>query len=203
MHREEGLSFKSARTFNLDEYVGVGKDHPQSYARYMYERLFRHVDIDHSRTHIPDGLCADPQEAAARYEELLAAFGPVGAQVLGIGANGHIGFNEPGTPFDSRTHVVELTEETRRANARFFRSIDEVPRLAITMGIANILEASSILLLAKGRAKREALRRAFTEPPTPEVPASALQAHRDVTLLVDREAGEVLAELASGKAEER
>lgn len=197
MHREEGLSFRSARTFNLDEYVGLAADHAQSYAHYMRERLFRHVDIDPSRTHIPNGLCEDPDEEARRYDALLREHGPIRAQVLGIGSNGHIGFNEPGTAFKTRTHTVKLTEETREANARFFESIDEVPRLAVTMGIANILESEAILLMAKGSSKQEALKRAFTEPPSIDVPASALQTHADVTVLVDREAAVGLEALLS------
>lgn len=201
MHREEGLCFRTARAFNLDEYVGLPADHPQSYAHYMRERLFRHVDIDPERTHIPNGLSDDPSTEARRYEELLSTHGPVGAQVLGIGTNGHIGFNEPGTPFDSRTHVVTLAEETRRANARFFDSIDDVPRLAITMGIASILEARSILLLAKGSGKSKALKKAFAEPPTIDVPASALQSHPDVTILADPDAAAGLKEWLSGEAE--
>lgn len=198
-YREGAISFARARTFNLDEYVGLGADHPQSYARFMRERLFDHVDMDLERAHIPDGKAADPEAEARRYEALLQRFGPIDAQILGIGTNGHIGFNEPGTPFSARTHVVTLAEETRRSNARFFASIDEVPRQAITMGIANILEAREILLLARGEAKAEALAKAFCEPPTPAVPASALQNHSSVTLLLDRAAAKGLEPLLAAR----
>ncbi len=182
------LSFRHVRTFNLDEYVGLSSEHPQCYRRFMNEHLFNHVDIEPTSVHIPDGSTDDPQREAAHYDELLGAFGPIDAQVLGVGTNGHIGFNEPGTPFTARTHVVQLAEETRQSNSRFFDSLDEVPTQAITMGIANILESREILLLAYGAAKAKALQRAFSETPTPHVPASALQLHANVTLLLDREA---------------
>ena len=198
-YREGRISFRGVRTFNLDEYVGLPPGHPQSYTRFMAEHLFDHVDIDRSRAHLPRGDCADPQAEALRYEALLAEYGPIDAQVLGIGTNGHIGFNEPGTPFSARTHVVELTEETRTSNARFFASPDEVPRRAITMGIANILESREILLLARGPRKVEALRRSFCEPPTPDVPGSALQHHPRVTLLLDRAAAQGLDAVPAGR----
>lgn len=186
------ISFRHVRTFNLDEYVGLTPGHSQSYVRFMNEHLFEHVDVDPGRVHIPDGSCRDPEQEASAYDELLRTYGPIDAQVLGIGTNGHIGFNEPGTPFEARTHVVELTEETRKSNARFFHSLDEVPRQAITMGITNILESREILLLARGSGKARALRRSFCETPTPEVPGSALQLHSKVTLLLDSEAAEGL-----------
>lgn len=186
------ISFRNVRTFNLDEYVGLPADHPQSYRSFMRTHLFDHVDVDAENTYIPDGMASDPEAEARRYDRLLTEYGPIDAQVLGIGTNGHIGFNEPGTPFESRTHVIELAQATRESNARFFDSIDEVPRYAITVGIANILEAKAILLLARGANKAEALRRAFTEAPTPSVPASALQRHPNVTVIADREAAEGL-----------
>lgn len=186
------ISFKEVRGFNLDEYVGLPPEHPQSYAHFMRENLFDHIDIDLGRTHIPRGSADDPQAEAAAYDALLAQWGPIDAQILGIGVNGHIGFNEPGTPFSARTHVVDLAEETRTSNARFFDSIDQVPRQAITMGIASILEAKEILLLATGEAKALAIKRAFREPPTPDVPASALQGHPGVTLMLDRAAASAL-----------
>lgn len=186
------ISFKEARVFNLDEYVGLGPDHEQSYAHFMRVNLFDHVDIDLERTHIPSGVAGDPHEEARRYDRLMAEFGPVDAQVLGIGVNAHIGFNEPGTPFDARTHVVTLAQETIDANARFFADPAQVPREAITVGIANILESKEILLLARGANKAEALRRSFFEPATTDVPASALQSHPAVTLVVDPEAASQL-----------
>lgn len=191
-HQAGEISFKDVRAFNLDEYVGLSPDHPMSYAYYMKEHLYGHVDIDPVNTYIPNGAVQDPKEEALRYDTLLSTHGPIDAQILGIGTNGHIGFNEPGTDFSTRTHVVELTEETRQSNARFFSSIDEVPTEAITVGIANILESKEILLIARGANKAEALRRAFLEPPTSDVPASALQSHPNVTVVVDDEAGKLL-----------
>lgn len=192
LHRAGEITFARARTFNLDEYVGLTPDHPQSYAAYMRLHLFDPVGFPLERAHLPDGAAPDPDEAARRYEALLARFGPIHAQVLGIGTNGHIGFNEPGTPFERRTHAVDLAEETRRANSRFFDDPADVPTKAITMGIANILEAGEILLLAKGAAKAQALARALQEKPSPEVPASALQLHPRVTVYADEEAARLL-----------
>jgi len=188
MHRRGELSFASVRTFNLDEYVGLAADDPRSYAWYMEQHLFRWVDIGSGDWHIPNGMHPDPEEEAARYDRLFWEIGPADAQVLGIGANAHIGFNEPGTPFDRATHVAELAWQTRVANAAPFGSPQAVPDRAITLGIRNILAAREILLLAKGASKAEAIRKALRETPTPDVPASALQHHPQVTVYLDREA---------------
>lgn len=192
MHRRGALSFAGVRAINLDEYVGLSREHPQSFAAFMDEHLFRWVDFSPEDRHIPNGAAPDPAQEAERFEKLYWEIGPVDAQVLGIGSNGHIGFNEPGTPFDSTTQVVELAEATRIANAAAFGSPDAVPKLAITLGIRNIMASREILLLAKGSSKAEAIRRTLKEAPTPEVPASVLQTHPRVTVFVDRGAAELL-----------
>ena len=192
--------FRDVTTFNLDEYVGVPPEHPSSYCSYMRERLFRHVDIDPARIHIPDGMAAAVRREnpslsidealyleCERYELAIARAGGIGMALLGVGRNGHIGFNEPGSPFDSRTRVVTLEESTRSANAPFFPE-GEVPRRAITAGIATILAARSIVLLAAGDAKAPAIRKLATELPDPSFPASALAHHPDVTVIVDKAA---------------
>jgi len=192
MHRRGQISFAGVRAINLDEYVGLSREHPESFAAFMEEHLFRWVDIAPEDRHIPNGAAPDPVQEAERYEKLYWEIGPVDAQVLGIGSNGHIGFNEPGTPFDSVTHVVELAEATRIANAPAFGSPEAVPRYAITLGIRNIMAAREIILLAKGASKAEAISRTLKETPTPEVPASVLQTHPNVIVLLDREAAKLL-----------
>lgn len=192
MHRAGELSFAGVRSFNLDEYVGLASDHPQSYAAYMREHLFNWVDIEEGDWHIPDGANPDPAAEAARYDRLYWELGPVDAQILGIGTNGHIGFNEPGTRFEQSTHVVRLAQSTREANAAGFGSPDAVPSQAITLGIRNILAAREILLLAKGASKAEAVRRTLKEEPTPDVPASVLQRHPNAFIYLDREAAKLL-----------
>lgn len=192
MHREEGLSFSRVTTFNLDEYVGLPPEHPQSYHYYMFHNLFNHIDVKKENIHIPNGMADDLDEECRRYEEAIKEAGGIDLQLLGIGRNGHIGFNEPGSPFNSRTRVVRLTEQTRRDNARFFNSIEEVPTHAITMGIGTIMEARRIILIASGEAKAEAIAKAVKGPRTVEVPASALQEHPDCLFIVDREAASLL-----------
>lgn len=194
MHREEGLDFHLITTFNLDEYLGLPPSHEQSYHRYMNDKLFNHINIDKKRTYVPDGLTPRPQEFCNSYEKLIKSSGGIKLQVLGIGRNGHIGFNEPGSPFDSRTRVVDLSEETRRDNSRFFGSIDQVPRRAMTMGLATIMDARRILLLASGVNKARAVERAIKGSTDPEVPASVLQLHPDCTFLLDKEAASIVSE---------
>lgn len=184
-HKQKGTSYQNITTFNLDEYIGLDGDHHQSYRYYMNEKLFKHIDIPLAQTYIPDGKATDLVRECERYEALLKEKGGVDLQILGIGTNGHIGFNEPHTPFNSRTHVVELEESTRQANARFFASIDEVPTHAITMGVATILESKTIILLASGESKQEAITRLLTEPPSEAFTASALLNHPDVTVIAD------------------
>jgi len=175
-------SCRDITTFNLDEYVGVSGEHPGSYCAYMWRHLFSHIDINKANTHIPDGTAPDLDAECIRYERSIADAGGLGLTFLGLGQNGHIGFNEPGTPFDSRTRVVELTHSTRIANAGLFEG-DHVPERAITIGIATILESKRIVLLASGESKRDAIERLRSGEVSEEFPASALHAHSDVTVL--------------------
>src|SRR5436305_1731131 len=174
--------FKNVVTFNLDEYAGISCEHPGSYCTFMQGVLFDHVDIARENAHIPDGAAPDLEAECARYERLIAAAGGLGLTFLGLGSNGHIAFNEPGTPWSSRTRVVELTESTRAANAALFP--EEVPRRAITIGIATILSSQRIVLLASGERKRAAIERLRSGEITEDFPASALWTHADVTVLV-------------------
>ena len=190
-YEKGNISFKDVKTFNLDEYCGLERSHPQSYYTFMHENLFSKIDINLDNVHLPRTDGTDLEKLAKEYNELLLQ-NQIDLQVLGIGSNGHIGFNEPGTSFDQETFVVELTQKTREDNKRFFNSIDEVPTHAITMGIKNILAAKKIVLLASGKAKAEAIYKTVKEQPTPDVPASALQLHPDVTIIVDEEAGALL-----------
>ncbi len=183
------LSFKDVTTFNLDEYAGLDGSHDQSYRYFMDHNLFMGVDIDRSRTHVPSGLDI---AAAADYDRQIKEAGGIELQLLGIGNNGHIGFNEPGTPIDSITHLVDLTEMTRKANARFFASLDEVPTQAVTMGIKTVMNARSIMLMALGKGKADIVKKSFTGPVTPEVPASILQLHPFVEIYLDYEAASML-----------
>lgn len=191
LYRAGEISFAQATSFNLDEYVDLPPTHDQSYRYFMEKNLFSQIDLPQARIHVPSGL--DVSEAAlAAYDEAIEAAGSIDLQLLGLGGNGHIGFNEPGTPFALGTHVVALTERTRRDNARFFASLDEVPTHAATMGVRTVMHARAILLLAFGRAKAEALAAALTGPVTPDVPASVLQLHPDVTVFCDKEAAALL-----------
>ena len=191
-HREEGLDFSRVTTFNLDEYVGLPPGHAQSYHRFMREQLFDHVNLDPARTHLPNGLATDPAAHAAAYEEAIRQAGGIDLQLLGIGHNGHIAFNEPGASLDSRTRVVRLREETIEANGRFFDDPADVPRTAVTMGIGTILEARRLVLLATGQDKAEAVWRALRGPIHGEHPASMLRTHPDVTFVLDRAAASKL-----------
>lgn len=183
------MDLRRVRTVNLDEYVGLGPAHPQSYRFFMQENLFDHIPVDLSNTALPDGMADDLTAACREYEERIAAWGGVDLQLLGIGHNGHIGFNEPGAVFRLRTHVVSIAARTRLANARFFGDDPEqVPAQAVTMGIGTIMSARKIVLMVSGENKAEIVRRAFFEDVTPEVPASVLQLHGDVTLIADVQA---------------
>ena len=179
--------FSGAQTFNLDEYVGIPPQHPGSYCSYMRRHLFDHVDISEERIHIPDGAAEDLERECARYEREIAEAGGLDLTFLGLGRNGHIGFNEPGTPFTSRTRVVALTESTRRANAPEFAG-EAVPNRAITIGIGTILESKRIVLFASGKEKAGIVNRFATETPSESLPASALRGHPDMTVIVDRHA---------------
>ena len=202
--RKGRLNWKSVTTFNLDEYMGLPPDHPQSYWTFMWEKLFRqighpsksdfikHVNAPRGKIFIPDGI-ADSIEGHCRwYEDQIRRRGGIDLQILGIGRDGHIAFNEPGSPHDSRTRRVALLPETIEDNARFFKSRDDVPREAVTMGIGTILEARQILLLATGKKKAEPVRRALEEPPSLDISASALQNHPHVVVLLDQEAASAL-----------
>ena len=187
LHKEGKLSFKDATSFNLDEYVGLAPTHDQSYKYFMMHNLFQYMDIPEERIHVPSGLDVSA-ETLAGYDAAIAEAGGIDLQLLGIGNNGHIGFNEPGTPFETLTHVVELTQNTREVNARFFSSIEEVPTHAATMGIRTVMNARGIILIALGAAKAEIIEKTVNGPVTPEVPASVLQLHPNVTIYCDTEA---------------
>lgn len=190
-HDFNKTSYRDVMTFNLDEYVGLDKEHPQSFYSFMMENLFYHIDISYCNIHIPNGCAFDIEQECKNYNKLLEE-NPIDLQVLGIGVNGHIGFNEPGTPFDSTVHIVKLNDTTRKHNARFFNSLQEVPEYAITMGIKNILNAKKIILIAHGKEKSEAIYHLVKGNPTPDWPATALQYHHDVVLFLDEEAASLL-----------
>ncbi|MDF1510934.1 glucosamine-6-phosphate deaminase [Robertmurraya sp. DFI.2.37] len=182
----EGMvSFQDVTTFNLDEYVGLEREDVNSYYRYMKEKLFDHVDIKLERVHLPNGAATDLEGECQRYERQIQQAGKIDLQILGMGINGHIGFNEPGTPFSSRTHVVELAASTREANSRFFPTLDDVPTQALTMGIASIMESKEILLLVSGEQKAEAIARLAEGDISEDFPASILRNHPNVTVIVD------------------
>lgn len=195
-HKLNRTSYKNIQTFNLDEYVGLGNNHPNSYHNFMNEQLFKHIDVSKSQTHLPNGLATEPEHECVRYEQSIQLKGGIDLQLLGIGQNGHIGFNEPGTSFDSSTHIIKLAESTRIANAKYFTNIDEVPTHAITMGIKTIMKAKRIILLASGQKKACALSKVIYGKVTEEVPASILQRHPNVTIIADKEA---YRDLDSGK----
>ena len=182
------LDFSEVTTVNLDEYKGLPKENEQSYYYFMHEHLFNHVNIKEENTNVPDGTQPDGEKECARYEELIRSLGGVDLQLLGLGHNGHIGFNEPADAFDKTTHCVDLTESTIEANKRFFASADEVPRQAYTMGIGTIMQAKKILIIVSGEDKADTVAKAFFGPVTPEVPASILQFHKDVILVADEAA---------------
>ena len=179
------IDFTRVRSANLDEYKGLAPDHPQSYRRFMQENLFDHISIKPENTIVPDGLAEDVQAMCEAYERKIEAWGGVGLQLLGIGHDGHIGFNEPADHFPGMTHEVELTAMTRDANKRFFASLDEVPTAAFTMGIGTVMAAKKIVMVVTGADKHDILMKSFFGPVTPEVPASILQFHPDVTVICD------------------
>ena len=179
------LDFSEVTTVNLDEYKGLPRTNDQSYYYFMHQHLFDRVNIDPERTNVPNGMEPDAEKECGRYEELIRSLGGVDLQLLGLGHNGHIGFNEPGEAFEKETHCVDLTESTIEANKRFFASADDVPKQAYTMGIKTIMQAKKILIVVNGENKADIVERAFFGPVTPEVPASILQLHNDVTLVGD------------------
>lgn len=189
-HKEEGLDFSGVTTFNLDEYLGLPRDHNQSYYWFMHDRLFNHVNIRPENINLPDGMTADPDKACADYEQKIRNAGGIDLQLLGVGSDGHIGFNEPGSSLTSRTRVKTLTEQTIRDNAQLFFDGNEaaVPRFSITMGVASIMDAKHLLLLATGDRKAAVVRQLSEGPVTASVTASALQLHPHATVLVDEAA---------------
>lgn len=193
MHREEGLDFSGCTTFNLDEYVGLGADHPASYRRFMQENLFSSINLPADRIHIPDGLTQDIPAHCAAYEKCIAESGGVDLQVLGIGSDGHVGFNEPTSSLASRTRIKTLTQRTRSDNAHFFDSESDVPYHVITMGIGTIMEARAVLLLAFGENKADAVAGTVEGPVTASNPASILQMHPTAKLYLDEGSASKLA----------
>lgn len=190
--RKNYTSYENVFTYNLDEYVGIEQYHPNSYHSFMFEHLFNHINIPKKHVYIPNGFSKDIDQEARNYENIIEQIGGVDLQLLGIGENGHIGFNEPGTPFDQETHIVTLTESTRRANSRYFESIERVPKKAITMGIASILKSKEILLLASGKSKAEAIYHMFKGEPSVDCPASVLKNHPNVVVVADEKAASKL-----------
>lgn len=188
MCKEEKLDFSKVATYNLDEYLGISGDHDQSYRYFMNENLFNHININKANTHVLNGKAKDAAAECKAYEEAIKKAGGIDIQLLGIGGNGHIAFNEPGSPKNSRTRVVDLTEKTIQDNARFFASINDVPKQALSMGNGTILEAKEIVLIADKTSKADAIAKSIEGPATEQVPASLLQAHRKVTFVIDKDA---------------
>ena len=187
-YKSGDLDFSQVKSVNLDEYVGLAPTHDQSYRYFMNTNLFNHINIDPANTNVPNGLAEDPEAACEQYDEIIRSMNGVDIQVLGMGHNGHIAFNEPADHFPMGTHVVDLQESTINANARFFASADEVPRKAMTMGIGSIMAAKQILVVVNGEAKADIVKKAFTGPITPMVPASILQLHPNVIVVGDKAA---------------
>lgn len=192
-YEKGNLDFSHIQSINLDEYVGLEANHPQSYRYYMESNFFEKINIKKENTHLPLGLAEDLEAECHRYEGLIKSLGGVDLQLLGLGKNGHIAFNEPGPSFEKDTHVVELEESTICANARFFDCTDDVPKRALTMGIGSIMGAKKIILCVSGREKAEILKAVLTGPITPFVPGSILQIHPDLTVVADEEALKMLA----------
>ncbi len=192
MHKEEGLDFSQVTTFNLDEYVGLTQQHPQSYHYFMHENLFKHINIATQNIYIPSGTTDNYEAFCEWYEQRIVECGGIDLQVLGVGSDGHIAFNEPCSSLGSRTRIKTLAKQTIDDNARFFDSPDEVPVYAITMGVGTILESRKLILLASGKHKAEAVAAAIEGPVTSMVTASALQLHRDVMFIIDRDAASSL-----------
>ncbi len=187
MHKEDELDLSQVITFNLDEYLGLSPDHPQSYHYYMYENFFNHVNIKEENIHIPKGDTKDPVWECLNYEKEIEKVGGIDLQILGIGVNGHVGFNEPDINLEAKTHVIQLSDDTIKANSRFFKNLDEVPKKAITMGMATIMRSKKIILMAWGAEKKKPILKVISGHIATEVPASLLQVHNDVILIVDKQ----------------
>ncbi len=186
--RKGEIDFSQVITFNLDEYYGLSPEHPQSYNYYMWQTFFNNINIKKENVFIPDGVTKDVQKECRYYESLIEKKGGIDLQFLGIGDNGHIGFNEPAIALNSKTHLVNLSQATIEANSRFFNDIEDVPRKALTMGMGTIMKAKQIILLASGMKKAPAIAKTINGKVNTEVPASLLQLHRDVTIIVDKDA---------------
>ena len=194
LYRDGAVDFSRVTTYNLDEYVGLGHEHEQSYYYFMTDNLFRHINVPKENIHVLSGTAKDPAAECAAYDAAIDAAGGIDLQILGIGNNGHIAFNEPASNFAPTTHVVNLTESTIQANTRFFNNSDEVPRQAVSMGIGNIMAAKCVVLVATGESKAKAVYDTIRGPITPRVPASVLQLHPCCVILTDREAGKLMLE---------
>lgn len=188
LYKKDQVDFKEVKTFNLDEYYGLKRDDSQSYYNYMINNLFNSINIDIENINIPDGMATDVKASCAEYEDKIKEFGGIDMQVLGIGTNGHIGFNEPDINFEAVTHLVNLDAQTIEANSRFFGSRNDVPVKAISMGIKTIMNSKKIILLASGLGKAEAIQSALKGKINPNIPASILQLHNDVTVIIDKKA---------------
>jgi len=197
LYKADSVDFSEVTSFNLDEYYQLEENNEQSYVYFMYKHLFDHVNIPKNNIHIPNGITEDVESLCQAYDKKIEASGNIDLQILGIGNNGHIGFNEPDVKFEAGTHLVQLDEETIQANARFFESAEDVPREAISMGIRNIMHAKKVVLMANGKVKSGMLKEMIFGPVTPSIPASVLQLHNDVTLVLEKEAAQdILEELA-------
>ena len=192
MNKEGEIDFFKVTTVNLDEYVGLSGDHPQSYRYFMNDNLFNHINIDKKNTYVPNGLAENIEEECNNYDAKIAALGGTDVQLLGVGNNGHIAFNEPDEALVSGTHLTGLTEDTIKANARFFDSIDEVPKTALTMGLGGIMKSKKIIVIASGESKAEAVKGMVSGKISTNMPASMLQMHRDVVVIVDEAAAKLL-----------
>ena len=192
MNKDGEIDFSTVTTVNLDEYVGLSGEHPQSYRYFMNDNLFNHINIDKKNTYVPNGLAKDVEEECKNYDSKIAQLGGTDVQLLGIGNNGHIAFNEPDEALVSGTHLTNLTEDTIKANARFFDSIDEVPKTALTMGLGGIMKSKKIIVIASGESKAEAVKAMVNGKISTNMPASMLQMHRDVVVIVDEEAAKLL-----------
>jgi len=188
LNQERKADFPEVVTFNLDEYYGLSPEHPQSYHFFMWDSFFKHINIKPENVHLLNGVTKNIDKECKQYEDLIQKSGGIDLQILGIGTNGHIGFNEPDISLNGRTHLVNLTAKTIRANSRFFNNTQEVPKQAITMGIGTIMRAKKIILLANGKRKARVIERTINGPITTKVPATVLQLHNDVTVIVDQEA---------------
>jgi len=186
LYKKGKLDFSKVTTFNLDEYLGLSPEHPQSYHYYMYENFFNHVNIEEKNIHIPKGDTKDPVQECLNYEKEIEKVGGIDLKILGIGINGHVGFNEPNINLEAKTHVIQLSDDTIKANSRFFKNLDEVPKKAITMGMATIMKSKRIILMAWGVEKKKPILKVISGHIATDVPASLLQVHNDVILIVDK-----------------